>query len=60
MYLIVSDETLAVILVRETLTSQSPRYYISKALHKSKLNYSQIEKLAYALFMASYKFKQYF
>ena len=35
-------------------------YYVSKALYSSKLNYKKIEKLAYALLMASRKLRQYF
>ena len=35
-------------------------YYVNKAFHDSKLNYSQIEKLAYSLLMASPRLRQYF
>ena len=35
-------------------------YYVNKALHDSKFNYSWIEKLAYSLLMASRKLRQYF
>ena len=60
MYLASSKETLVVILLKETSKGQLLVYYVSKALHDSELNYSQIEKLAYSLLMASRKVRQYF
>ena len=60
LYLATSEETLAAVLIKETLKGQLPIYYVSKALHDSELNYSRIEKLAYSLLMASQKLRQYF
>ena len=60
MYLAASDETLAAFLIKEVSRRQLPVYYVSKALHLSELNYSKIEKLAYALVMAFRKLMQYF
>ena len=51
---------MAAILIRETPKRQFSMYYISKALHSSKLNYKKIEKLAYAFLMAYQKLRQYF
>ena len=47
MYLAALEETLITILVKETSKGQLLVYYISKELHDLKLNYNQIEKLAY-------------
>ena len=60
MYLAASDETLAAVLIKKVSRKQLSVYYVSKALHLSKLNYSKIEKLAYTLIMASRKLGQYF
>ena len=60
LYLATSEETLAVVLIKETRKRQFPIYYVSKALHDFELNYSKIEKLAYSLIMASRKLRQYF
>ena len=57
LYLAASEETLAAVLIRDTLKGQFPIYYVSKALHDSELNYSKIEKLVYSLIMASKKLK---
>ena len=53
LYLAASEETLAIVLVKETLKGQFSIYYVSKAFHNSELNYSRIEKLAYFLLMIS-------
>jgi hypothetical protein len=39
---------------------QAPVYYASKALAGPKLHYFELEKLAYAVVMASHKLKHYF
>ena len=57
LYLAASEKTLTVVIIKETLKSQFLIYYVSKALHDSKLNYSRIEKLAYSLLMASHKLR---
>ena len=60
MYLAASDETPTVVLIQETSKWQFLVYYVSKAMHSSKLNYKKIKKLTYALLMASRKLRQYF
>jgi len=39
---------------------QRPVYYVSEALSPSKMNYSEIEKVIYALVMANRKLRHYF
>jgi hypothetical protein len=39
---------------------QRPVYYISEALSGAKLNYSELEKIAYAVVISSRKIKHYF
>ena len=39
---------------------QAPIYYVSELLTSSKLLYSEVEKLAYAVLMATRKLKHYF
>jgi hypothetical protein len=39
---------------------QRPVYYISKALADTKLNYLELEKIAYAVLISSRKLKHYF
>ena len=45
---------------QESKVIQQPIYYISKALSGAKLNYTEIEKIAYALLISSRKLKHYF
>jgi hypothetical protein len=60
LYLAVSPTTISVDLIREDEGVQKPVYFVSKALHEAKERYSQIEKLAFALVMASRKLRPYF
>ena len=39
---------------------QFPFYFVSEALSGAKLNYSELEKIAYTIVMASKKLKHYF
>ena len=39
---------------------QFPFYCVSEALSGAKLNYSELEKIAYTIFIASRKLKHYF
>jgi hypothetical protein len=39
---------------------QFPVYFISEALSGAKVNYSELEKIAYTVVMASRKLKHYF
>ena len=57
-YLAALEETLVVVLIKETSKGLLLIYYVSKALYASELNYSQIKKLAYSLLMASRKLRQ--
>lgn len=47
-------------LVQETEVEQKLVYFVSEALHGAKVRYIEMEKLAYALVMASRKIKHYF
>nr|XP_017227468.1 PREDICTED: uncharacterized protein LOC108203223 [Daucus carota subsp. sativus] len=59
-YLVVSEQALSAVLVREELKVQKPVYYVSKVLHGAELNYSMIEKFALAMITASRKLRPYF
>ncbi|XP_074360580.1 uncharacterized protein LOC141700792 [Apium graveolens] len=48
------------VLVREEDGQQSPVYYVSKRLHDVKTRYTNMEKLVYALILASRKLRPYF
>ena len=56
-YLAASEETLAIMLIKETSKDQLSIYYVSKILHDSELNYNRIEKLVYSLLMAFRKLR---
>lgn len=45
---------------REGTTRQCPVYYISKVLTTSKCNMTELEKISYAVIMASCKLRHYF
>jgi hypothetical protein len=47
-------------LIREEDGVQKPVYFVSKALHGAEERYPQIEKLAFALVVASRKLRPYF
>ena len=53
LYLATTEETVAAVLIREEEGKQLPIYYISKVLHEAELNYPRLEKLAYALLIAT-------
>ena len=57
LYISMSDHSLSVVLVVEQHMSL---YYISHAFKVFEAKYSKIEKVVYALVMASWKFKPYF
>ena len=46
--------------IDETKKTQSPVYFVSQALSPTKANYSEIEKVIYAVVMASRKLCHYF
>nr|XP_025617259.1 uncharacterized protein LOC112709589 [Arachis hypogaea] len=60
LYLAITSEALAAVLVREDGKTQQPVYFISRALQGAELRYSKLEKLAVALLTSSRRLKQYF
>jgi ribonuclease HI len=60
LYLAVTPTAISAVLIREDEGVQKPVYFISKALHGAEERYPQIEKLAFALIMASRKLRPYF
>ncbi|XP_072063917.1 uncharacterized protein [Arachis hypogaea] len=60
LYLAVTEEALAAVLVREEGKAQQPIYFVSKALQGAELRYSKLEKLALALLTSSRRLRQYF
>lgn len=50
---------MSAILIQEN-NGQHPVYYVSEALQGAKIRYTELEKLAYALLMASRKLRHYF
>ena len=60
MYLTVSTTTVSVALIREEGKRQLPVYYINQAFQGAESRYPRIEKIAFALIVASRKLRQYF
>jgi hypothetical protein len=64
LYLAASPTTVSVVLIEEkeheNKMKRFPIYFISEALSGAKLNYSELEKIAYIVVMASRKLKHYF
>ena len=60
LYLAVSDYAISAVLVREEEGVQLPVYYVSKRLLDAETRYTNMEKLAYALVLASRKLRPYF
>ena len=64
LYVATSDHAVSGVLVQEkeeeSKIIQQPVYYILEALSGSKLNYTEIEKMAYAVLISSRKLKHYF
>ncbi|XP_057721199.1 uncharacterized protein LOC130935456 [Arachis stenosperma] len=60
LYLAITGEALAAVLVREEGRAQQPVYFISRALQGAELRYSKLEKLVLALLTSSRRLKQYF
>ena len=60
LYLVVSLDAISVAFIQEDEKVQWPIYYISKRLLDAKTRYGELEKLAYALVMASRKLRLYF
>ena len=60
MYLAVSETAISAALIREEDIKQLPVYYISQAFQGAEFRYPGIEKIAFALIVASRKLRQYF
>ena len=60
LYLAVADEAVSGVLIREEGKDQFPIYFVSKVLQGAELNYQRLEKVAFALLVASRKLRPYF
>ena len=60
LYLAVTPHAVSSALIREEGKVQKPIYYTSRALRGAEARYPQIEKLAFALIIASRKLRHYF
>ncbi|XP_015933177.1 uncharacterized protein LOC107459461 [Arachis duranensis] len=60
LYLAITEEALAAVLVRKDGRAQQPVYFVSRALQGAELRYSKLEKIALALLTSSRRLKQYF
>ena len=58
MYLAVSETAISAALIREEDIKQLPVYYISQAFQGAEFRYPGIEKIAFALIVASRKLRQ--
>jgi ribonuclease HI len=60
MYVAATPATVSAVLVQEEENRQVPVYFVSEALQGPKTRYSEVEKLIYAIVMASRKLRHYF
>ena len=60
LYLAVSTTAVSAALICEEAKKQLPVYYVSQAFQGAESNYLRIEKIAFALIVASHKLRQYF
>lgn len=60
LYLAVSTSAISAALIREEGKKQLPVYYVSQAFQGAEFRYPRIEKIAFALIVASRKLRQYF
>jgi ribonuclease HI len=60
LYLAVSPTAVSAALIREEANVQKPVYFISRALRGAEQRYMQMEKMAFALTIASRKLRPYF
>ena len=60
LYLLVSTTAVSAALIREENKIQHPMYYISQAFQGTEARYLRIEKITFALIVASRKFRPYF
>ena len=59
LYLAVSTIAVSAILIREEAKKQLPVYYVSQAFQGTEPSFPRIEKIAFALIVASRKLRQY-
>ena len=60
LYLAVSTTAVSAALIREEDKKQFPIYYVSQAFQGAKAKYPRIEKITFALIVASRKLRPYF
>ena len=60
LYLAVSTTAVSAALIQEEVKKQLPVYYDNQAFQGAESNYPRIEKIAFALIVASRKLRQYF
>ncbi|XP_028126300.1 uncharacterized protein LOC114323039 [Camellia sinensis] len=60
LYLAVSEQAVSAVLIREVEKEQRPVYYVIKTLLDAETRYLPLEKLVYALLIASRKLQHYF
>ncbi|XP_030946087.1 uncharacterized protein LOC115970625 [Quercus lobata] len=60
LYLAVSASAVSAALIREEGKKQLPMYYVSQAFQGAEFRYPRIEKIAFALIVASRKLRPYF
>ena len=60
LYLAVLATAVSVALIREEDKKQLPAYYINQAFQGAEFGYPKIEKITFALIVASCKLRQYF
>ena len=60
LYVSVSEYSLSGVLIAEREKKQLPVYYVSHAFRGSEGNYTEVEKVLFAVVMASRKLKPYF
>ena len=60
LYLVVSNTAVSSTLIKEEEGVQRPMYYTSQAFQGAKVNYLRLEKIAFALVVASRKLHHYF
>ena len=60
LYLAVSASAISAALIREEGKKQLPVYYVNQAFQGAESRYPRIEKIAFALIVASRKLRQYF
>ena len=60
LYLAISETAVSAALIREEGRKQLPVYYVSQAFQRAEFRYPRIEKIMFALIVASRKLRQYF